>query len=88
VIAFYNPAWNYYVHQYANHPYIYYLPHSPYLYYDSSTAIQYHPVATGTTQPKDLSDLLDVFVANNLGNLTSLRYPPYSSRRFQYYQDW
>lgn len=88
MIAFYNPIWSYYVHQYPDHPYIYYLPQSPYLYYDSSPAIHYQSAVTNSTEPKDFADLLNVFVTNNLGKLTSLRYPPYSSRRFQYYQDW
>lgn len=88
VIAFYNPAWSYYVHNYADHPYLSYVPHSPYLYYDSSPVIHYHPGVNGTEPSKDYADLLNVFLANNLGKLTTLRYPPYSSRRFQYYQAW
>ncbi len=86
MIAFYNPGLSYYAHHYYNHPYIYTLPYSPYLYYDSHPAIHYQ-TAVPPGVPSDISDLLNVFAANNLGNLATLRYPPYSSWRFRYYQD-
>ena len=101
MIVFYNPQWSYYVHHYYNHPYIYSLPYSSKLVYNSHPMVSAQKEITGNAEiPKDYADLLSVFIANNLGNLatstststsnstsTSVRYPPYSSLRFRYYQD-
>lgn len=94
MIFFYNSVWSDYVHHYKKHPYIYYLPNVPFLIYDSQLSPNVTPTAIEKKLPSDYSDLLSVFVANNLGNLagtsttlttSTLRYPPYSGRRFQYY---
>jgi hypothetical protein len=88
MIVFYNSVWSDYVHHYKKHPYIYYLPNVPVLIYDSQLISSAKTTGDEKKLPSDYSDLLSVFVANNLGNLagpSTLRYPPYSGRRFQYY---
>lgn len=88
MIVFYNPVWSDYVHYFKKNPYIYYLPNTPVLFYDSHIIPGVKTTGIAKELPSDYTDLLSVFLANNLGNLaapSTLRYPPYSGRRFQHY---